>query len=154
MATIEATPQHTYQILTKRTGRMAQYFASRTVPANAWLGTSVENRRNGVPRIDQLRDIDAKVLFLSAEPLLEDLGAIDLSGIHWVIVGGESGRGARRMHPDWLANIHHACREYNVAFFFKQWGAVSSDGQRRSKKANGRSWLGSTWDEMPSVALA
>ena len=86
------TPQHTYQILTKRPGRMRQYFDSREVPANAWLGTSVENKKHGVPRIDELRKIKSGIRFLSVEPLLEDIGMVNLNGIHWVIVGGESGK--------------------------------------------------------------
>src|SRR6185312_10567507 len=98
MAVIRDTPQHRYQILTKRHERLRSYFAKRPVPGNVWLGVSVENRRHGVPRIDALRHIPAKIRFLSCEPLLEDLGELDLSGIHWVIVGGESGAKARPMH--------------------------------------------------------
>lgn len=98
--TIRATPQHTYQILTKRPERMEQYFQTRTVPANAWLGTTVEDREYGLPRIDVLRRINATTRFLSIEPLLEDLGTFDLNGIHWVIVGGESGPNTlRRAQP-------------------------------------------------------
>ena len=96
---IRATPQHSYQILTKRARRLPQYFARRECPKNAWLGVSVENKRSGVPRIAELVKVEAAVRFLSIEPLLEDVGAINLAGIHWVIVGGESGHQARRMQP-------------------------------------------------------
>ncbi|MDA8008016.1 MAG: phage Gp37/Gp68 family protein, partial [Gammaproteobacteria bacterium] len=153
MQTISDTPRHTYQILTKRPGEMKKYFSTRPVPKNAWLGVSVENKRHGVPRIDVLRGIDARVRFLSVEPLLEDIGAVDLSGIHWVIVGGESGHGARPMQPKWVANVKKQCREQKAKFFFKQWGAHGADGVRRSKKANGREFRRRTWDEMPPVTL-
>lgn len=92
---------------------------------NAWIGVTVENRKHGLPRIDDLRKVPAKVRFLSIEPLLEDLGEIDLSGIHWVIVGGESGHGARPMEPAWVESIKRQCEAAGVAFFFKQWGAGS-----------------------------
>ena len=151
MQTISDTPRHTYQILTKRPGEMKKYFSTRPVPKNAWLGVSVENKRHGVPRIDVLRGIDARVRFLSVEPLLEDIGAVDLSGIHWVIVGGESGHGARPMQPKWVANVKKQCREQKAKFFFKQWGAHGADGVRRSKKANGREFRRRTWNEMPPV---
>ena len=151
MNTICKTPQHTYQILTKRPGRMRQYFHSRKVPTNAWLGTSVENKKHGVPRIDELRKIKAKVRFLSVEPLLEDIGKVKLSGIHWVIVGGESGKGARPMKTAWVDNVKKQCTTAKVRFFFKQWGAHGADGIRRSKKANGREYKGKHWDEMPVV---
>lgn len=149
MQTIWQTPQHSYQILTKRPDAMARYFARRKVPANAWLGVSVENQRHGLPRIDKLRMIDADVRFLSVEPLLEDLGEIDLSDIHWVIVGGESGGNARPMRPQWVANVQQQCRKAGVAFFFKQWGTYDKDGVKRNKKASGRLYDGRTWDEMP-----
>mgnify|MGYP001595130188 CR=1 FL=1 len=142
-------PQHTFQILTKRAERMAKFCRSIEVPANAWLGVSVENRKHGVPRIDVLRTIDAKVRFLSVEPLLEDLGVIDLAGIHWVIVGGESGPKARPMRKEWVDGVKWQCDHAEVAFFFKQWGTWSVDGQKRSKKANGRQYSGKVWDAMP-----
>lgn len=148
---IRQTPQHTYQVLTKRADRMVEYFKKRKVPSNAWLGVSVEDKKYGLPRIPLLRKIKADVRFLSVEPLLEDLGAIDLSGIHWVIVGGESGSGARRMDQKWVANVHSACEVQKVEFFFKQWGAWGKDGQRRNKKANGREFLGKIWDGMPRI---
>ena len=147
--TIRATPQHTYQILTKRPGKMRQYFDNRKVPTNAWLGTSVENKRHGVPRIDELRKINAKVRFLSVEPLLEDIGKIKLRGIHWVIVGGESGKGARPMQAAWVDGVRKQCIAAKVRFFFKQWGAWGADGIRRNKKANGREYKGKHWDQMP-----
>ena len=144
-------PQHTFQVLTKRAERMAEFCRGVDVPANAWLGVSVENRKHGVPRIDVLRTIDAKVRFLSVEPLLEDLGAIDLEGIHWVIVGGESGHKARPMKREWVDRIKRQCDDAEVAFFFKQWGAWGADGQKRSKSANGRRNRGREWDKMPAT---
>jgi len=144
-------PQHTFQILTKRADRMAKFCRGIEVPANAWLGVSVENRKHGIPRIDVLRTIDAKVRFLSVEPLLEDLGAIDLTGIQWVIVGGESGPKARPMRKEWVDGVKRQCDQAEVAFFFKQWGAWGVDGQRRSKKANGRKYGGRVWDTMPAT---
>lgn len=144
--------QHTFQVLTKRPVRMARFCARISVPGNVWLGTSVENRRHGVPRIGVLRGIDAPLRFLSVEPLLEDLGTIDLSGIHWVIVGGESGPGARPMQSAWVDRIKGQCDATGTAFFFKQWGAWGPDGQKRSKKANGREYRGRSWDEMPIFA--
>lgn len=150
-AVIRQTPRHTYQILTKRAERMREYFASRSVPANVWLGVTVEDKEYGVPRIDQLRGITAQIRFLSVEPLLEDLGTLDLSGIDWVIVGGESGVRARPMKAEWVDNIHKYCKMYSVAFFFKQWGGWGADGKRRAKKFNGRHYQGRTWDEMPTV---
>lgn len=150
---ISATPQHHYQILTKRAARLARHFATRTVPANVWLGVSVENRRHGVPRIDHLRTVPARVRFLSVEPLLEDLGDLDLRGIHWVIVGGESGPKARVMKPEWAEAVRQQCADQDVAFFFKQWGGWGSDGKRRAKAKNGRLLNGRTWDEMPTHAF-
>lgn len=150
-ATIWKTPQHIYQILTKRPKRMAEYFATRKVPANAWLGVTVEDKKYGLPRIDILRQIDADLRFLSIEPLLEDLGEFDLSGIGWVIVGGESGVKARPMQPEWAENIANQCFAADVPFFFKQWGAWGADGKKRSKAANGREFQGKTWDGFPSL---
>jgi len=150
---IEQTPQHTYQILTKRSHRMQRYFKTREVPENAWLGVSVETRQYGVPRIDDLRSIDATIRFLSCEPLLEDLGNINLDRIHWVIVGGESGAGARPMQPEWVDHIQQQCIQSGAAFFFKQWGGWGVDGKKRAKKANGRVFKGRTWDAMPAAAM-
>lgn len=150
---MRVTPQHTYQVLTKRAERLPAYFASRACPDNVWLGVSVENKRHGVPRIDFLRQVPARIRFLSVEPLLEDLGALDLEGIHWVIVGGESGHGARPMRSEWAENVKQQCEAADVSFFFKQWGGWGADGVRRSKKANGRELGGRTWDEYPSAKL-
>lgn len=143
--------QHTFQVLTKRADRMAVYFRTRTVPRNAWLGVTVEDRKHGVPRIDKLREIDATIRFLSVEPLLDDIGEINLKNIHWVIVGGESGPKARPMKLEWADSIRQQCEEFNVAFFFKQWGGWGSDGVKRAKKQNGRHLHGRTWDQMPEV---
>lgn len=144
--------QHTFQVLTKRAERMAEFCHDVAVPSNVWLGVSVENRKYGLPRIPVLRGIEAPVRFLSIEPLLEDLGNFDLSGIHWVIVGGESGRKARPMRPEWVESIKRQCVAAHVAFFFKQWGTWGADGEKRSKTANGRKFRGRTWDAMPTLA--
>lgn len=146
---IKKTPQHTYQILTKRSVGMRDYFSERAVPSNVWLGVSVEDQKYGFPRIDDLRAVKAAVRFISAEPLLEDLGEVNLAGIHWMIVGGESGPKARPMKAEWVSNIHRQCRHSGTAFFFKQWGGWGADGRRRAKKTNGRTFNGRTWDEMP-----
>lgn len=149
MAVCAATPQHTYQVLTKRADRLPEFFETRACPPNVWLGVSVEDRKYGVPRIDPLRRVRAGVRFLSVEPLLEDLGPVDLSGIHWVIVGGESGAKARPMAPAWADNVRRQAQAQGVAFFFKQWGAWGADGVRRDKKRNGRDLSGRRWDEFP-----
>ncbi|MGJ4728115.1 DUF5131 family protein [Luteimonas sp. SDU101] len=148
---MQRTPHHAYQLLTKRGARMARFFRTRPVPDNVWLGVSVENRRHGVPRIDHLRKIPAKIRFLSVEPLLEDVGPLDLTDIHWVIVGGESGPKARPMAPEWADAVREQCQAQNVAFFFKQWGGWGADGKRRAKSKNGRLLNGRTWDEMPAT---
>lgn len=153
MDVIRQTPQHTYQILTKRSQNMRDYFSSRTAPTNAWLGVSVEDQKYGKPRISDLAAISAQTRFLSIEPLLEDLGSIDLTGIHWVIVGGESGHGARPMQEAWALNIRNQCAKAGVDFFFKQWGAWGADGKHRNKKANGRLLEGRLWDMIPAVAV-
>lgn len=149
--TIKETPWHTYQILTKREENLEKYFAKRTVPDNVWLGVTVEiaKKKN---RIDALRNIDAKIRFLSIEPLLESIGELDLTDIHWVIVGGESGHRARPMKPEWAIDIQRQCDEQEVSFFFKQWGTWGADGQKRNKKANGRILLGKEWNEEPELA--
>ena len=147
--TIRATPQHTYQILTKRAERLPEYFSGRECPRNVWLGVSVEDRRYGAPRIDFLRSVNATVRFLSVEPLLEDVGLINLAGIQWVIVGGESGPKARPMRPEWVDAVRRQCDTQGAAFFFKQWGGWGADGVKRNKKANGRLLHGRTWDELP-----
>jgi protein gp37 len=152
MGVIDLTPQHIYQILTKREGAMFDYFLNRRIPRNIWLGVSVENIQNGVARIDKLRNIDASIKFLSIEPLLENIGKINLTGIDWVIVGGESGANARPMKKEWVINIKRQCEEQNVAFFFKQWGAWGVDGVKRSKKSNGRVLEGKEWNAYPELA--
>jgi protein gp37 len=151
MTVAQRTPQHTYQILTKRAERLSRFFDQRSIPTNIWLGVSVEDRQYGLPRVDHLRRIMVRVRFLSIEPLLENLGILNLDGIHWVIVGGESGSKARLMKVEWVENIRQQCEQQNVQFFFKQWGGWGSDGKRRSKKANGRLLAGRTWDAMPEL---
>lgn len=146
--TISNTPQHTYQILTKRDEVLRSYFEHRIVPDNVWLGVSVEAMKVK-HRIDALRSVNAKIRFLSMEPLLEDVGSLDLTGIHWVIVGGESGPKARPMKPDWAIDIQAQCAAQGASFFFKQWGSWGADGRRRSKKANGRVLLGKEWNDEP-----
>lgn len=152
--TIQKTPWHTYQILTKRAERMAKYFANRSVPENAWLGVTVEDKKYGVPRIDYLREVNARIRFLSVEPLLEDLGKLNLSNIHWIIVGGESGRKSRPMKEEWAESIRDQCKNAQIAFFFKQWGGWGADGVKRAKKHNGRELHGRTWDEMPMLSVS
>ncbi len=151
---IHKTPRHTYQILTKRAARMARFFKNREVPKNAWLGVSVENKKHGVPRLNHLRKVPAHIRFLSVEPLLEDMGELDLTDIHWVIVGGESGPKARPMRPEWVDSVREQCEEQDVAFFFKQWGGWGADGKRRAKSANGRLLNGRVWDQMPAQMMA
>ncbi len=151
--TIKQTPNHQYQILTKRENILNEYFKIRTVPKNVWLGVTVENSTTK-NRIDVLRNIDAEIKFLSIEPLIADVGILNLKNIHWVIVGGESGHKARPMDPKWAIDIQKQCDEQGVAFFFKQWGTWGEDGVKRSKKANGRILLGKEWNEEPEVELS
>jgi protein gp37 len=146
---MEKSPQHTFQVLTKRAERMADFFRFYSAPKNAWLGVTVEDMKYGLPRMDLLRHVGAHIRFLSIEPLLEDLGELNLSGIRWVIVGGESGPKARPMKSDWVIRIKQQCEAQNVPFFFKQWGGWGADGKRRAKQANGRILLGRTWDSVP-----
>lgn len=146
---IRQAPQHTFQVLTKRAERMATFFKNYAPPENAWLGVTVEDQRFGVPRLDWLRQVPAHIRFVSVEPLLEDLGTLNLSGIHWVIVGGESGPKARPMQQEWVLNIKRQCDEQRSAFFFKQWGGWGVDGKKRAKKQNGRLLQGRTWDAVP-----
>lgn len=150
---INKTPHHVYQILTKRENRMFDYFSAKKIPINIWLGVSVENKKHGLPRIDKLRGLNASIKFLSIEPLLEDLGQIDLSGIDWVIVGGESGSKARPMKEDWVLNIKKQCTEQGIAFFFKQWGTWGADGVKRNKKVNGRLLAGEKFEEYPETIV-
>ena len=149
ISVIARTPQHIYQILTKRAPLMEKYFKSRKVPENVWLGVSVEDRKYGVPRIAYLQRIQVATRFLSVEPLLEDIGQLDLDGIRWLIVGGESGAKARPMEESWVLNLRDQCVSSGVDFFFKQWGTWGKDGVRRSKRANGRSLDGRIWDMIP-----
>lgn len=148
MNIIKQTPQHRYQILTKRAERMKEYFSNRENPKNVWLGVTVENKVSK-SRIDVLRTLNAPIRFLSCEPLLEDLGVIDLGNIDWVIVGGESGRCARPMLEEWVLSIKKQCEKQETAFFFKQWGTWGSDGVKRSKHLNGKKINGRIYQEMP-----
>lgn len=149
MTTIRETPQHRYLLLTKRAERMAEYFAKREVPKNVWLGVTVECQ-NTRYRIDYLRKVPAVVRFLSCEPLLEDLGELNLSSIDWVIVGGESGHKARPMKEEWVLNIKQQVENHGAAFFFKQWGTWGSDGIKRNKHKNGKTLNGKVVQDMPA----
>jgi protein gp37 len=150
-AVMDAAKWHTFQVLTKRAERMRSLLNTKLQFAahssHIWWGVSVEDQKYGVPRIDELRHANAAMRFLSVEPLLEDIGLLNLSGIHWVIVGGESGPGARPMRKEWVLSIKKQCREEGVPFFFKQWGGV-----RKAK--NGRELNGRTYDQMPRLSLA
>jgi protein gp37 len=137
------TPRHTYQILTKRASRLARVAPRLTWPENVWIGVSVEDMKQA-DRIDHLRQVPARVRFVSAEPLIGPLGSIDLTGIKWLIAGGESGLGSRPMSPDWVRELRDHCTSSKTAFFFKQWGG-------RTPKAGGRELDGRTWDEMPAA---
>jgi len=143
---MEIADWHTCQVLTKRSERLRDLLKTTlqepAQQSNIWWGVSVENRKHGLPRIDHLREAPAKVRFLSIEPLLEDLGRVNFDGIHWIIVGGESGHGARPMEKKWVTSIRDQCLEAKVPFFFKQWGGVR-------KKKTGRELDGKTYDEMP-----
>lgn len=148
MHTIVRTPQHRYQILTKRAERMEEYFRTRLIPRNVWLGVTVECQLSK-DRIDHLRKLDATVKFLSCEPLIEDLDEMNLEGVDWIIVGGESGPKARPMQPEWVINIKRQVEQQGAAFFFKQWGTWGSDGIKRNKHANGKLLLGEVIQQMP-----
>ena len=148
MKVIKETPQHRYQILTKRAERMEQYFRTRAVPDNAWLGVTVENKKVK-QRINHLSNINAKIHFLSCEPLLEDLGELELGNIQWIIVGGESGFQARPMKEEWVLNIKQQAYINNIPFFFKQWGTWGSDDVKRNKKVNGKLLRGEIIQQMP-----
>src|ERR1700687_5112533 len=143
---MERANWHTYQVLTKRSSLLRNLLQGRLRFAaelpHIWWGVSVEDRAHGLPRIEHLRQAPAAVRFLSIEPLLEDLGEINLDGIHWVIVGGESGAGARPMEKEWVLSIRDQCERVQVPFFFKQWGGV-----RKSKA--GRELDGRTYDALP-----
>ena len=143
---IGETPQHSYQVLTKRSKRLAQTADCLEWPPNLWMGVSVEDSRYSF-RINHLQTVPAAVRFLSCEPLLGPLDDLELEGIQWVIAGGESGGNARPMDPDWVRSIRDQCLDAGVAFFFKQWGG-------RTPKAHGRELDGAMHDEMPQVAVA
>ena len=175
------TPRHTYQVLTKRSQRLAKLASKLQWPDNVWMGVSVETHRYGF-RANDLRKVPAAVRFISAEPLLGPLSTLDLSGIDWLIAGGESGPGARPMHPSWVRDLREECLEHETSFFFKQWGAwapaddqgavpIAIDGTRLAempavpvpgppvsmrrvgKRTAGRMLDGRTWDEMPRLEL-
>lgn len=141
---------HTYQVLTKRAVRMKERLSNLVNTINdldnVWWGVSVEDRKYGLPRINFLRDTPAAIRFLSIEPLLEDLGHINLEGIDWVIVGGESGQGARPIQEEWVLSIRDQCQAMNVPFFFKQWGGVR-------KSNNGRTLQGKLYDHIPPLIV-
>ena len=142
---------HTYQVLTKRASRLEQLLSGplkfATGSSHIWWGVSVEDIKHGVPRIAHLKNTAAAIKFLSVEPLLEDLGEVNLSGIDWVIVGGESGRGARPLEESWVVNLLEYCEKCEIPFFFKQWGGVN-------KKKNGRKLGGKTYDQFPTAKKA
>ncbi|HXC62009.1 MAG TPA: phage Gp37/Gp68 family protein, partial [Nitrospiria bacterium] len=141
-----AAKWHTFQVLTKRSERIAGLLGTKlafaSLQPHIWWGVSVEDRKYGLPRVGHLRAAPAAVKFLSVEPLLEDLGRVNLNGIDWVIVGGESGPGARPMEKKWVLSLRDQCREASVPFFFKQWGGVR-------KSTTGRRLEGKTYDELP-----
>lgn len=141
--TMERTPQHKYQILTKRSKRLKEIAYQLTWPENIWMGVSVEDEKV-ISRIRDLIEVPAFIRFLSCEPLIGPLHKLPLQGIDWVIVGGESGPGSRPMKQEWVTDIRDKCIESDVPFFFKQWGGVN-------KKKAGRLLNGRTWDEMPSI---
>jgi protein gp37 len=136
---------HTFQILTKRDGRLAELAPDLPWPTNIWMGVSIENRRF-VHRADRLRLVPAAIRFISAEPLLGPLESLDLDGIDWLIAGGESGPQHRPVEAEWLRSLREKCQRDSVPFFFKQWGG-------RTSKSGGRTLDGRLWDEMPSPAL-
>jgi protein gp37 len=147
-STMEAADWHQFQLLTKRPERIVEMKDELKFPENLWVGVSVENQR-WTTRVDELRQVPAHVRFLSCEPLLGPLDNLNLSDIHWVIVGGESGHHARRMRPEWARSIRQQCHEAGTAFFFKQWGAYDETGIRKGKKDAGRLLDQRTWDELP-----
>jgi protein gp37 len=136
------TPRHTYQVLTKRASRLARLAPDLPWPSNVWMGVSVEDESQ-LRRVDRLRSVPAAVRFISAEPLLGPLDAIDLAGIDWLIAGGESGPNARPVAEPWLRRLRDSCLAAQVPFFFKQWGG-------RTPKAGGRRLDGRTWDQTPA----
>ena len=178
-AVMADTPRHTYQVLTKRSQRLVEIADTLPWPANVWMGVTIESE-NYAFRADHLRSVPATARFISAEPLLGPLPSLELDGIAWVIAGGESGRGARPMHPDWVRSLRDRCQDAHVAFFFKQWGAwrperrgatlVAMDGaqldrsdalagvpgaavamRRMAKHVAGRRLDGRFWNQLPVV---
>ena len=145
------TPQHIYQVLTKRPDRMCEITNKFEFPrlTNVWLGTSVENKKV-VTRINDLKKSSAAIRFISFEPLIGPVGTLNLSSIDWAIVGGESGHRARIIRKSWIDEIYEQCMQQKVAFFFKQWGTWGSDSKKRSKKQNGRVYRGREWNESPN----
>jgi protein gp37 len=149
---IKRTPQHCYQLLTKRAERMAEYFQTHDIPENVWLGVTVENQA-AKQRIEFLRGLNAAIRFLSCEPLLENLGELNLTNIDWVIVGGESGTSARRMNEEWVLSVKEQTESQFSLFFFKQWGTWGSDGVKRNKHENGKLINGKIYQTMPIKIL-
>ncbi len=149
--TMEAAPWHSFQVLTKRADRLRDLLRTKlrfaATLTHVWWGVSVENRKHGFPRIAALQAAPARIRFLSVEPLLEALGSLNLSGISWVIAGGESGPGARPVEASWVRSIRDQCLRDGVPFFFKQWGGAR-------KKAKGRELDGRTWNELPAAQTA
>ena len=152
LGVIRQTKHHRYQILTKRADKMVEYFSQTNIPENVWLGVTVEAVATKI-RMVPLKKLPASIRFLSCEPLIEDIGELDLSGIDWVIVGGESGAQARPMKPEWVRSIIRQTEEQGIAFFFKQWGTWGSDGVKRNKKANGKALDGKIVQMMPELAM-
>jgi protein gp37 len=144
--TMNQCPQHQFQVLTKRADRLVELSGQLNWGTNIWMGVSIENQEYAY-RSKLLRSVPANIRFLSVEPLLGEISALPLNGIHWVIVGGESGPGARPMKPEWVETIFRQCREQRVPFFFKQWGGVQ-------KHRTGRELFGQTFDEMPAAFCA
>jgi protein gp37 len=140
-AVMQEASQHTFQVLTKRPERVAEIGSELPWPSNVWMGTSIENE-DYLWRVKSLREVPAKIRFLSIEPLLGPISRFSLKGIHWVIVGGESGPGARPMKVEWVRSLRDQCVSKEVPFFFKQWGGTN-------KKKTGRTLDGQTWDQMP-----
>lgn len=151
MEVIRNTPQHRYQILTKRASRMYEYFQENSIPENVWLGVTVDVAKEK-ERIEYLRKTpEAAIKFLSCEPLLDELGELNLDGIDWIIVGGESGSKARPMKEEWVLSIKEQVEQQKKVFFFKQWGTWGSDGVKRNKKLNGKKLNGKVYQDFPSV---
>lgn len=141
--TMNECPQHQFQVLTKRAERLVELAPALNWTPNIWMGVSIESQKYAF-RANLLRNVPAKIRFLSVEPLLGPIPALPLDGIHWVIVGGESGRGARSLERPWVESIFRQCRSHRVSFFFKQWGGVR-------KHVTGRTLFGRTYDEMPTL---